>query len=316
VPWAQVMRPYLWLRILAVLTLVTLAAGCAEAPTREEEQAAAAEVVPVARLKGAYEADAPLEQPDAIAAIEFDGNGRYLLWRNVGCAEQVILECPEPEGGTYELTTDTLTLHDDRSGDKVSIPFSFLEATGAAGVVAPKQLVGEGQRLVNGVRLNGTSYRLIEPRTLPSFEAMWSSFPHGNENDVKEAIGGRVNAAWITNTCTIRLSRALNQAGFLLPPGPPNEQAGLHTVTGKDGNNYAYRVAEMRDYLVKTVGAPLITQTGSAINPAAFAGQKGIIAFTVPFSDATGHFDLWNGSKPAHAEYFSRATKVEFWPAP
>jgi hypothetical protein len=324
VPWVQAMRPYLWLRILAVLTILTLAAGCAEATEREEEkQAAGAEVLPVARLKGAYEAAAPLEDPEAIAAIEFDGGGRYLLWRNVGCAEQAILECPEPEGGTYELTADMLTLQDGRSGQKASIPLLFLKATepasgsGAAGLLAPKQLVGEGQRLADaGLRLNGTSYRLVQQRTLPSFDAMWNAFPHGEADDVKGLIGGRVNADWITNTCTIRLSRALNEAGFLLPRGPANSQPGLHTVTGADGNNYAYRVAEMRDYLVKTVGQPLITQSGSAIDPAAFAGRKGIIAFSVPFSDATGHLDLWDGNQPAHGEYFSKATKVEFWPAP
>jgi Type VI secretion system (T6SS), amidase effector protein 4 len=101
---------------------------------------------------------------------------------------------------------------------------------------------------------------------------------------------------------------------MLLPNGPTSTTSGLHTVKGGDGLNYAYRVSEMRDYLNKTVGPAPVVLTGNQITPDAIKGQTGIIAFSVPFSDATGHFDLWDGNAPAHAEYFSRATKVEFWP--
>ena len=51
---------------------------------------------------------------------------------------------------------------------------------------------------------------------------------------------GAVDAAWITNTCTIRMSRSFNYSGAKIPGNYP----GLTTVKGKDGLRYAFRVAE------------------------------------------------------------------------
>ncbi len=147
-------------------------------------------------------------------------------------------------------------------------------------------------------------------RTLPPFDAMWSAYPSGEAEEVKRLIGGSVNADWITNTCTIRLSRALNYAGFTVPGAVP----GLSTVRGGDGKRYAYRVAEMRRYLRAVLGPPTVVGTGA--DRAKFAGKKGLIMFDVRiWSDATGHFDLWDGSGPAHAEYFDQATTVQLWVA-
>ncbi len=148
-------------------------------------------------------------------------------------------------------------------------------------------------------------------RRLPAFDAMWNAYPHGEADEVKRLIGGNVNADWITNTCTIRISRALNYAGFAVPYGV----AGLNTVRGGDGKRYGYRVAEMRRYLRAVLGPPTVTGTGAEV--AKFQGKKGIIMFDVRgWSDATGHFDLWDGNGPAHAEYFDRATTVQLWAAP
>ena len=39
-----------------------------------------------------------------------------------------------------------------------------------------------------------------------------------------------------------------------------------------------------------------------------------LICFEVDgWSDATGHFDLWNGSECIHSEYFGKASKVHLW---
>ena len=39
-----------------------------------------------------------------------------------------------------------------------------------------------------------------------------------------------------------------------------------------------------------------------------------MICFEVDgWSDATGHFDLWNGSECIHSDYFSKASKVHLW---
>jgi hypothetical protein len=143
-------------------------------------------------------------------------------------------------------------------------------------------------------------------RTLPAFDKIWAAYPHGEASEVKKLIGGAVDAAWITNTCAIRVSRALNEAGFAIP----RTVAGLNTVRGGDNKRYAYRVAELRRYMRTVLGRPDITSS----NPDDFIGKKGLIVFEVRgWSDATGHFDLWDGTQPAHAEYFDRASSVQLW---
>lgn len=153
-------------------------------------------------------------------------------------------------------------------------------------------------------------------RSLPSFDAMWAAYPHGDSETVKAMIGGRVDAAWITNTCTVRVSHALNEAGFLIPKGPANDVAGLHTVSGGNGNQYAYRVLELKAWLRANVGRPTITvesSSGVGVDSIPFVGLRGIIMFEVDFSDADGHFDLWNEDRVAHEEYFADATSVSLW---
>src|SRR5688572_21594284 len=44
-------------------------------------------------------------------------------------------------------------------------------------------------------------------RKLPAFDDLWASYAYGEPEDVKELIGGAVNADWITNTCVVRVSR-------------------------------------------------------------------------------------------------------------
>jgi hypothetical protein len=140
---------------------------------------------------------------------------------------------------------------------------------------------------------------------LPTFDALWNKYPHGSPEFVKQMIGGKVNAAWIVNTCTIRMSYTFNHAGLLIPRG----FAGLNVVSGGDGLNYAYRVAEFRQWMVAAVGKPAVKGARSAVE-----GKKGVIMFDVRgWSDATGHFDLWNGGKCAHEEYFDKASQVWLW---
>jgi hypothetical protein len=157
------------------------------------------------------------------------------------------------------------------------------------------------------------------PQKVPAFTAMWNAYPNGGAEQVKDLIGGAVDADWITNTCTIRMSRALNYADAPVPRGPSMDAAGLHTVTGSDKKNYGFRVAEFRNYLRKTYGAPTLdvtTETTMGVDPARFANKKGIIVFEVhTWTDATGHADLWNGTEPAHAAYFELASRVQLWSA-
>ena len=90
-------------------------------------------------------------------------------------------------------------------------------------------------------------------RQMPSFQKMWDNYPDERDSTkVKKLIGGRVDASWITNTCTIRLSRAFNYAGDPIEKG----LAGLNAVSGADGKWYAFRVREMEKYLRAKYGAP------------------------------------------------------------
>lgn len=148
---------------------------------------------------------------------------------------------------------------------------------------------------------------------LENFRRMWDEFPRGTSDEVKKRIGGSVDAAWITNTCAIRVSRCLNYAGQPLPVKYP----GMTTLKGGDGKRYGFRVRELKLYLRGVHGAPAVSHAvtdESGAVPAAFTGKQGIICFDVTgWSDATGHFDLWDGATCASHGYFERASKIHLW---
>jgi type VI secretion system (T6SS) effector Tae4 (amidase) len=159
----------------------------------------------------------------------------------------------------------------------------------------------------------------------PDFDKLWSSYPGGEAEDVKKRIGGAVNADWIVNTCTIRMSRAFNYAGteWRIPYGHKYaDQKGapkvLNTVKGGDGLRYAFRVAEFLKYLKEKFGKPQIRifkERGEGM-PDAFAGRRGIVVFNdCGWNDATGHVDLWNKDSIAHEAYWEQAKEVYLWAA-
>jgi hypothetical protein len=135
---------------------------------------------------------------------------------------------------------------------------------------------------------------------LPHFNALWAHYPNGEAETVKALIGGHVNMAWVTNTCVIRLCYALNRCGVRVHDG-----MGMHTVSGGDGYRYGYRVSEFKVFMERQFGPP---QKFSA-------ATQGIICFDVSvWSDATGHFDLWDGHDCRHQAYFNVASDVHIWP--
>lgn len=145
---------------------------------------------------------------------------------------------------------------------------------------------------------------------LPSVASMWDHYPDDHDaSEVKKLIGGQVDADWIENTCTIRLSRALNYSGQPIPPNFP----GLNVVRGGDGMWYAFRVRELRHYLEQRYGKPSFQANG----PEAFLnanGKQGIIMFdVVGWTNATGHFDLWNGRETRYSSFFTQAREVLIW---
>lgn len=161
----------------------------------------------------------------------------------------------------------------------------------------------------------------------PKFSDMQSHYPTGTADEVKALIGGRVNAGWITNTCVIRLSRALNYSGdtHKVPRGGT-----MNTVSGDDGLWYGFRVREFIPFFKDRYGPPDVElnsgdeehdiATGRIYGPPRL--MRGVLALeTDAWSDATGHVDLWDGTQCSSmqcipAEYLTKATKVYCWSLP
>jgi hypothetical protein len=151
-------------------------------------------------------------------------------------------------------------------------------------------------------------------KLIPDFDLLRANYPAGDDPAaVKRDIGGEVDAAWITNTCVVRLSHALNYAGDPIPKGYP----GLLVVRGGDSKHYALRVREFRRYMEREYSAPQLRVHRTArgnVSPAAFTGSRGIIGFEVKvWNDATGHFTLWDGNACLHGDYFDKAEEVWLW---
>jgi len=142
---------------------------------------------------------------------------------------------------------------------------------------------------------------------LPRFGLLWDNYPNDYDPEaVKRLVGGRVNLPWITNTCTIRMSYAFNRAGSPIPSKHP----ALTTVQGADGHWYAFRVREFKRWLEHEFKAPDVRGTTRS----EFEGKRGVMMFDVAgWSDATGHLDVWDGTRAKHAEYWEQAKGVYLW---
>jgi hypothetical protein len=151
---------------------------------------------------------------------------------------------------------------------------------------------------------------------IPNVDQLIANYPNGKSEEVKRMIGGGVDAAWITNTSAIRMSRAFNYSGAPIPAGPASSVDGMHTVNGGDRRHYAYRVDEFRHWLIATYGRPALSfMAGPYGQPlASLAGRKGVIVFVdCGWSDVSSHVDLWDGQKVVHQGHFERCKQVHLW---
>ncbi len=110
------------------------------------------------------------------------------------------------------------------------------------------------------------------------------------------------NPTGFTNGCATRMSYCLNYSGL------PVSRIEGQTVTGADHKNYIFRVKQMVSFLSDQLGAPDISKGLEAMRND-FISRKGIIAFGVPFSDASGHVTLWDGQRAADEDYFDPASR-------
>jgi len=128
-----------------------------------------------------------------------------------------------------------------------------------------------------------------------NFEDMWND-PIIRETDPGAILGGQLID--LGNYCCVRVSHALMTAG--------------HTITqpsdfkDKYKRPYIIKCDTMDSYLRSKLGPPIGVSSSTA------AGKRGIIFFKKRFRNATGHFDLFDGSSCAYSEYWD-ADDIYLW---
>lgn len=169
--------------------------------------------------------------------------------------------------------------------------------------------------------------KYIKKLQRPPFASAWiASGKIYSANDpgarVAQVIGGLVarninnpnpKERW-ENTCAVRMSYILNQAGLKIPVTPGK------TVTGGDGRQYFFRVEAVIEFLQKTWGPPDLIAPYPA-SGSVLGGKQGIILFSVTgWTNAKGHATLWNGHDCYDHCYFDvpddpriHTTRASFW---
>ncbi|WP_322045504.1 T6SS effector amidase Tae4 family protein [Paraburkholderia sp. J67] len=175
-------------------------------------------------------------------------------------------------------------------------------------------------------------------RPLPPFDKLVENYPYRQSVTVlKKMIGGNADDTasqdqWLGgasgDTCTLRMSRAFNYGGGVIP----NQAHGMATVKGSDSRRYAFRAREFDLWLRSFYGPPDIEVKGKPVSRDRFLGKKGVISFDITFglnadqrTRATGHLDLWDGetffdeilgvSYPTR-DFFKVADGVALWLTP
>ena len=127
-------------------------------------------------------------------------------------------------------------------------------------------------------------------------------------SDVCNFIGGKVKINNFTNCCAVRLSYAFNKSGIKIPY-IQNE-----TVSGEQKPNeskewYIFRVRVFKKYLDENYTK--ITTNKKSLED--FQGKTGVIVFDVNWSDATGHVDLFDGTKVEGHDYTDKANSISLY---
>lgn len=160
----------------------------------------------------------------------------------------------------------------------------------------------------------------------PSFNAAWAASqriydPVNPGAKVAKVIGGNVEkninnpvpAQRWDNTCAVRMSYILGQAGLIIPT------LRGQTVSGADGRKYFFRVRDLITFLKQQWGeAEVVKYPASGGGP--LAGKQGVILFEVSgWSDALGHATLFDGRTCYDHCYFNepeakyRTERANFW---
>ncbi|WP_293874451.1 T6SS effector amidase Tae4 family protein [Flavobacterium sp.] len=154
---------------------------------------------------------------------------------------------------------------------------------------------------------------------MPSFNDFKNACPSKYDNGqvVCTNIGGGAltmynnvaNSGFRLNTCALRVSRALNYSGIIIPALPDNPNGTKNTVVGSDGKNYIISAKVLNAWLRKTFGTnPSNYQHYTASQGGAhgvgfsplLANINGIYSMVslpaIQHTWATGHADLLNSN--------------------
>lgn len=128
-----------------------------------------------------------------------------------------------------------------------------------------------------------------------TFEKLHANYPTQGRSELFHDLG----ADWIPlidnpnyqNTCSIRLSVALNKSGQFV------DKTYREALTGS-GQSIVLKVSTMGRLVQASFGDPwgMSKEVGQTLASSDIPARKGIIAYHANWSDATGHFDLWHGT--------------------
>lgn len=154
------------------------------------------------------------------------------------------------------------------------------------------------------------------------FSTLWENYPTESREDLfVNVLGGGwpalVDDAAYTNTCTIRLSVALNRSGFKIPESFGQQDGGLKD---KNGDFIAIRVPTGEQLVNNFFGDffwGMSRIPGSPIDLTQVPSETGILVYRVlPGADATGHIDLWNKNDcriDCHASFAISSFEIALW---
>jgi hypothetical protein len=157
----------------------------------------------------------------------------------------------------------------------------------------------------------------VPAQQLPTFQAYNSAFPKKDggympATEVYALIGGQLynshiaNPSQYSNACAVRVSRALNYSGVVVP------SISGQTEKGSDNKNYFLSAANLNAWMKKTF-TTYTTFTGAQGGkngrnfPTLLNGKKGIYIMipNYPAYFASGHADVWNGTNCNGECYFN-----------
>ncbi|MDR3338879.1 MAG: type VI secretion system amidase effector protein Tae4 [Candidatus Symbiothrix sp.] len=130
--------------------------------------------------------------------------------------------------------------------------------------------------------------------------------------EVGRMIGGKVkiniDAGIFTNACAIRFSYAINKAEISITAKDGK------VSSGADGKKYLYRIGDVEKFVKNKM---LYTKVLSGDNSSDFEGEHGVIVFKdCGWNDASGHIDLYDGTKVEGHDYSLVCGKVILYVLP